>query len=77
MQFGVFMVAILAIPLPGGPGGATAIKVKQKHENLLRPRDWMSPTGRAGYLNGPGSEESERPNLNLFSSPARHLAAQR
>ena len=57
--------------------------MKQKHGNLLRPGDWMSPTGRAGYLNGPGSEESEeseeseRPNLNLFSSPARHLAAQR
>ena len=64
MQFGVFMVAILAILLlgvllpspggPAGPAGETAIKVKQKHENLLRPRDWMSPTGRAGYLNGPG-----------------------
>lgn len=54
--------------------------MKQKHGNLLRPGDWMSPTGQAGYLNGPGSEESEeseRPNLNLFSSPARHLAAQR
>ena len=58
MQFGVFMVAILAIlllgvllPSPGGPtgpAGETAIKVKQKHENLLRPRDWMSPTGRPG-----------------------------
>ena len=71
MQFVVFMVAILRVLLPvpggpGGPGGETAIKVKQKHGNLLRPGDWMSPTGRACYLNG---RESERPNLNLFPAP--------
>ena len=64
MQFAVFMVAILLLgvllPSPGGPARETAIKVKQKHENLLRPRDWMSPTGRPGYLNGPGSERGVR-----------------
>ena len=43
----------------------TAIKVKQKHENLLRLRDWLEPAGRLDYLNGPVRDQ----NLNLFPAP--------
>ena len=39
----------------------TAIKVKQKHENLLRPRDWLSPTGRPAILMGQWETKLESP----------------
>lgn len=67
LHLGVFMTAIprALLPLPGEGREETAIKVKQKHENLLRPRDWLSPTGRPGYLNGPVRDQ----NLNLFPVP--------
>ena len=67
LHLGVFMTAIprALLPLPGEGREETAIKVKQKHENLLRPRDWLSPAGRPGYLNGPVRDQ----NLNLFPVP--------